>query len=195
MDATSCSVVPALPTHLPQILDIYNHYVRHTVVTFHYDEQPLCVIQESYDAVLRQGLPYLVGLLPSSNADEVITQGDRIIGYTYATQLRPRTAYAASVELSLYLHPSYTGQGYGKHLLRALTKQLKQVPKTPAREHGIREVLAIVSIDPNKDVGGFYKSQGFRQAGLLEDVGWKFGRWIHTAYWQLSLGKNEENGP
>ena len=182
MGSDMLSIKPALPIHLPRILDIYNHY----------DEQPLSYIQENYDAVLRQGLPFLVALLPSSTADDQETREDTLIGYTYATQLRPRDAYSASVEISLFLHPSYTGQGYGKTLLRALIEKLKEIPRTSAREHGVREVFAIVSIDPSKDVGGFYKSQGFRQVGYFENVGWKFGKWVHTAYWQLSLRKSEE---
>ena len=191
-NATGLSIKPGLPTHLPQVTDIYNHYVRHTVMTFHYEDQSLAFIQESYDSVLHQGLPYLVALLSSSNSTDENSNQDKVIGYAYATQIRPRDAYAGTVEISLFLHPSHTSQGHGKYLLRALIQQLREVPKTPARENGIRELIAVVAIDPDKDVRGFYEKEGFRQVGLLVDVGWKFGRWIDTAYWQLSLREREE---
>ena len=189
--AKGVSIQLALPSHLPQVTDIYNHYARHTVVTFHYEDQPLSLIQDGHDSVLRQGLPYLVALLPCDPNDQHCHQ-DKVIGYSYATQIRPRDAYAGTVEISLFLHPSYVGKGYGKDLLRALIQKLRETPKTPARVNGVREVIAVAAIDADKNVGAFYKSHGFRQVGLLEGVGWKFGRWIDTSYWQLSL--REERG-
>lgn len=72
-------------------------------------------------------------------------------------------------------------------MLDALVQRLREVPTTPKREHGIREVLTVSSIDPDNDVRGFYAKAGFVEAGRLKNVGWKFGKWWDTSYMQLSL--------
>ena len=73
-------------------------------------------------------------MIPSQDND----RKDLVVGYAYATQFRPRPAYASSVEITIYCHPDNTGMGYGKLLLDKLLFRLREVPKTADREHGIR---------------------------------------------------------
>ena len=172
------SIYACLPKHLPQVLDIYNHYIENTVVTFDTDVKPLTHIQERYDAVLEGNLPYLVALLP---------QTDTVVGYAYTSQLRPRAGYAGSIEIAIYLHPSHKRQGLGGTLLEALLQKLREIPKSQQRPHGVREVFAIVTLDPDNDIRPFYRSFGFEQVAHLKNVGWKFERWWDTTYGQLSF--------
>ncbi|KAG8534120.1 uncharacterized protein KY384_000964 [Bacidia gigantensis] len=183
------SIQECLPEHLPQVLNIYNHYVRHTIITFDIEEQPLSYVQGTYESVQEAKLPYLVALLPTSSPMEKGT----VMGYTYATQFRPRRAYAASVEISLFCHPDYKGRGCGSRLLEALIQALREVPVSEARENGVKEMLAVCSLDPANDVRDFYRKLGFKDRGHLRNVGCKFGKWWDTAYSQLSLRSEEEN--
>ena len=40
---------------------------------------------------------------------------------------------------------------------------------------------------PNEASVGLHESFGFVHRGTIREVGWKFGRWIDTGYWQLEL--------
>ena len=181
--STTTLIEPCLPSHLPHILSIYNHYIQHTPATFDTEPATLSSLRETYDATLEQGLPYLVAVPPSNFAGDACP----VVGFAYAKPLRPRPAYAGSVEITIYIHPTCRGQGHGKQLLSALLRELRKVPKTPRREHGVREILTVSAIDPENDVRGFYAKNSFVEVGRLRDVGWKFGRWWDTSYGQLSL--------
>ena len=181
-------IQPCLQEHLPQILDIYNYYVRESISTFDIEERPLSFVESNHRLALEAGLPYLVALLPAPKPADVGT----VVGYTYATQLRSRRAYAASVELSLFCHPSHKGKGYGAKMLHALIQSLRETPKSANREHGVKELLTVCSLNPSDDLRVFYRRFGFKDVGHLENVGFKFGKWWDTAYGQLSLRDEEE---
>lgn len=55
---------PALPAHIPQITAIYNHYVSHSVMTFHTSPQPTDDIASTYRHVLAEGTPIPRRALP-----------------------------------------------------------------------------------------------------------------------------------
>lgn len=78
-------------------------------------------------------------------------------------------------------------------MLNALLRNLRDVPRSNGREHGVREVLAVVAVDPEDDVRDFYRKAGFVEVGRLRVVEWKFGRWWDTGYLQLSLRADEEH--
>ncbi len=182
---TDVSIEVCLPKHLPQILEIYNHYVHHTVITFDTETQPLSWITEKLDSVLEQEhLPFLVAVQPGS--------ANTVVGYAYATQFRLRRAYAGSVEMTIYLRPSYKRKGLGRLMLDQLMERLRAIPKTAERVNGACEVLAISAIDPEDDVRDFYLKAGFVEAGCLRKVGWKFGKWWDTSYMQYSLRDESE---
>ena len=151
------------------MIDIYNYYIAHTIITF--EEQP---VNEKEMAVrIRQvqeaRLVWLAGEI-----DGVV------IGYAYATPFRPRSAYRHTVESTIYLDRAYTGKGLGSQLYQTLLARLRESP--------IAEVIGVLAL-PNEPSVRLHEKLGFKQAGLLRHVGYKFGQWIDTGYWQLSLGQ------
>ncbi|MEO1847901.1 MAG: N-acetyltransferase, partial [Pseudomonadota bacterium] len=40
-----------------------------------------------------------------------------------------------------------------------------------------------------------HEHAGFRQVGTLENVGWKFGRWLDTVVVQRTLGVGNDESP
>ncbi len=78
-------------------------------------------------------------------------------------------------------------------MLRILIDTLKAVPPGTDRDHGIREVLAIVPVDEGRDVSRFFLDRGFKDRGLLKGVAWKMGRWIDTRTLQRSLREEPES--
>ena len=179
-----CTVVATGNIHMQQIVDIYNYYVLNSTATFHLVPETLEAMTDVRKTVVEeQGLPYLVAL------EDQGKEMPQVLGYAYAKNFHGRPAYAATVELTIYLHPDATGRKIGRKLLRALVDDLRKVPSTENRPHGVREVMSVMTSDSRHpmDLQKFYGSEGFVEAGLLKNVGWKFGRWIDVAYWQLSL--------
>lgn len=170
---------------MSSILSIYNHYVTHTIVTFDITPRPLSYISETHQSVLAQSLPYLVAIDKNDTT--------KVLGYAYATQSRPRAAWAATVEFTIYLSPDATGQGVGKCLLDALLRKLREVPCSELRPWGVREVLAVAVVQEGDAAGRFYRREGFREVGTLERVGWKMGGWVDVRCWQLSLRGEDDS--
>jgi phosphinothricin acetyltransferase len=146
---------------------IYNHYIRETVITF---EETEITHSEMADRIAKIGdlsLPWLVA--ESEGA---------IVGYAYAGKWRERSAYRYSVESTVYLDASATGRGIGTRLYRDLLTSLRATP--------VRTVLGVIAL-PNTASVALHERLGFTKVAELKEVGFKFGRWIDVAYWQLAL--------
>jgi L-amino acid N-acyltransferase YncA len=157
---------PCTPADATAICDIYNHYVRETVVTF--EETPVThgeMAQRISDVTSR--LPWLVW-----------QEAGAILGYAYATPWKPRAAYRHSVESSIYLAPQATGRGIGPSLYKALVAELRQ-----------KDVHCVIggAALPNPASVSLHQKLGFTKVAEFKQVGFKFGRWIDVAYWELML--------
>jgi L-amino acid N-acyltransferase YncA len=157
---------PCTPADAAAICDIYNHYVRETVVTF--EEAPVGqaeMAQRIADVTSR--LPWLLWL-----------EAGAILGYAYATPWKPRAAYRHSVESSIYLAPQATGRGIGPSLYKALIAELRQ--------QDVHCVIGGAAL-PNPASVSLHEKLGFTKVAEFKQVGFKFGRWIDVAYWELML--------
>jgi phosphinothricin acetyltransferase len=119
--------------------------------------------------VTANGLPWLV-------ADD----GGEVVGYAYAGPYRPRLAYRHTVEDSIYIRADRLGAGVGRVLMPAL------IDATQAC--GMRQMIAVIGDSSNQASINLHRRFGFKDAGLLKDVGFKFGRWLDTVFMQRSLG-------
>ena len=106
-----------------------------------------------------------------------------MIGYAYAAQFRDRPAYARACEDSIYIHPERIGRGIGKALLAAL------IPAASAA--GFTQMLGVIAGGEDASVA-LHAGLGFRHAGRMEKVGYKFGRWLDTIYMQRALQADEQ---
>ena len=129
---------------LDRIVSIYNHYVSRTIASLDQDLQTTAYMQNLYNSVLDQDLPFLVVTLDSDHEEE-------ILGYAYAQNFRQLAAFGGTVEILIYLDPDATGQGIGKNLLTVLMDMLRSVRPVSGRQQGIREVLAIVPVEGRRD--------------------------------------------
>jgi len=145
---------------LSRILDIYSHYCLNAVVTFEEKPPSIETMAARMQAIAGQQLPYLV----ATDSEGVV------LGYAYASQYRAeRTAYAHTVEASIYVQHDKLRFGVGQLLMTELLTHLHTLGR-------IREVLAVVPEDTTgvgRGVEHFYHKNGFRRVGLLENVGKK----------------------
>lgn len=170
------TVRPATVDDLPAIAAIYAHYVAASVATFELDAPDLAEWQRRHAAIAVARLPF------------VLTERDGVVaGYAYCAPWKTRPAYRTTVEDSVYVAPGAVGQGCGAELLAALLEMSRAV--------GVREVIAVIAADVRSDSGEaggaeaslrLHRRFGFRDAGRLERVGFKHGRWIDTVLLQWS---------
>ena len=83
------------------------------------------------------------------------------------------------MEDSIYIRADRLGTGLGKLLMPALI--------TAAQACGMRQMVAVIGDSANLASIAFHRRFGFQNAGLLKDVGFKFGRWLDTVFMQRSL--------
>jgi len=163
----SVIVRDADPADLPRIAAIYDEQVRTAISTFDLEPPPLSY----WEARLTSTAPgdhVLVACSPT---------GD-VVGYAYSSTYRPRPAYDRTREVSVYLSPDARGQGVGRLLYDELLGRL--------RVDGVHQVLAVIAL-PNDASEALHRACGFTRVGVLPEVGWKFDRWIDTAFWGLTL--------
>ncbi|NDY94331.1 N-acetyltransferase [Wenzhouxiangella sp. C33] len=158
----------ALDRDVADIVKIYNYYIEHSTATF--EEKQLLPEQLAgrMNAVAQAGLPWLLAMRQGA-----------VVGYAYATPWRERTAYRHSVEVSGYVCPDQTRGGTGSQLYQALIERLERCGK--------RSLIGVVTL-PNPASAAFHAKMGFVKVAHLEQVGFKFGRWLDVGYWQKLLG-------
>jgi len=165
---------PATGSDVAAITSIYNHYILHTVVTF--EEEPISAMAMAgrMDVTASARLPWLVA-----------EQKGRVIGYAYAGKWSGRCSYRFSVESTVYLDPSETGQGFGTTLYEALLNNL--------RDQSMHVVIGGIAL-PNPASVALHERFGFRKVAHFREVGFKFNRWIDVGYWQTELGQTGSPG-
>lgn len=157
----------ATPADTQGMLEIYNHYILNTVVTF---EEHALFAQDLWhrvDHVKAAGLPWLV-----AEENEVIQ------GYAYASIWKARAAYRYTAEVTVYLAADCIGRGIGTTLYSALLVQL--------RAQGIHTVMGCIAV-PNPASVALHEKLGFIKVAHFSEVGFKFNRWLDVGYWQKIL--------
>ncbi len=112
-------------------------------------------------------LPWLVAELESV-----------IVGYAYATKWKLRSAYRHSVETTIYLEQGCERRGIGTALYSGLLSAL--------RERGMHVAIGGAAL-PNEASVALHEKLGFEHVATFRQVGFKHGKWVDVAYWQLVL--------
>jgi len=158
---------PATTADAAAIAAIYNHYIRHTIVTFEEEDVTAADMAGRIREVADAGLQWFVW-----------DEAGKVLGYAYASKWKSRCAYRYSVEASVYLDKDVTGRGLGTKLYQALIADVKQ--------RGMHAVIGGVSL-PNAASLALHTKLGFRQVAHFKETGFKFGQWIDVGYWELIL--------
>jgi L-amino acid N-acyltransferase YncA len=153
---------------LAEVSAIYDHHAVSSVSTLD-DESP------GPD----RWLPKVGGGGPGQHLLVVVADDGEVRGYAESSAFRAESAYRHTREVSVYLGLDARQQGYGRKLYDQLLDLL--------RADGIHVAVAVIAL-PNPASEALHRSCGFTRVGVLEEVGWKFGAWVDTAWWQLELG-------
>ena len=152
----------AKPGDLHRLVEIYNHYVTETHITF--DTEPFVVAARTqWFTQFAESGPYRL---------LVATLNDEIVAYASSTVFKPKPAYSTSVESTIYLDRTQTGNGYGYQLYRRLLEDL-------AEEPAVHRVYGGVAL-PNAGSVALHEKLGYLRVASFHEVGFKFGK-----YWDV----------
>lgn len=158
---------PATEADLPAILAIHNDAITHSTAIWTLKAADL----ESRRLLLRdreaRGYPFLVGILAGE-----------LVGYASFGDFRQGEGYRYTVEHSIYVRSSHRGQGVGKPLMSALI--------VAARELGKRVMMAGIEASNLASIR-LHQGVGFIETGRLQQVGYKFDRWLDLIFMQKFL--------
>ncbi len=154
------------------IADIYNYYIKNTVITFENDMVSEAEIKKRIKEITAN-LPWIV-----------YESNNEVIGYAYASNWKSRCAYKNSVEATIYLKYNKKEKGVGTLLYNELLKRIKA-----KKFHTVIGGIAL----PNEASIALHEKLGFKKVAHFKEVGYKFDKWIDVAYWQLILNNKSRS--
>ena len=158
----------ATESDIAAVAAIYGDHVMHGLASFEEAAPPLAEMLARYGAVSAGGFPYLVAVIDGE-----------VVGYSYATLYRTRSAYRHTLEDSVYVREGFGGRGIGAALLGALLERCRAGPW--------RQMVAVIGDSANAPSIRLHERLGFRMVGTLEAVGFKFGRWVDSVLMQRRI--------
>lgn len=161
---------PCVKADLSAVTVIYADSVRHGTGSFELEPPDDAEMHRRWQEQQAKALPWLVA-----------ESGGDVLGYAYAGPFRPRPAYRFAVEDSVYVAEAARGRGIARLLLAELIARC-EAP-------GARQMLAVIGDSANAASIAVHAALGFHAIGRLENVGWKFGRWLDVVMMQRALGQ------
>ena len=159
---------PAVESDLAPIVEIYDHYVRETAVTF--DIEPVSVESRHswFDGFAATGRYRLL----------VAELDDRVVGYACSQRFRHKAAYDTSVETTIYLDHQIGGRGIGTQLYGALFQAIEG--------EDLHRALAGIT-EGNPASLALHERFGFQPVGVFSHVGRKFDRYWDVTWLEKAL--------
>ena len=165
-EAAEFAIRDAVVGDATAIAEIYNHAVLNSTATFDIE---IHTEERRAEWLKSQGTAYPV-LVAENNSN--------LIGWASLGRWSEKLAYHSSVEISLYVHPEFTGRGIGTALTQAILDA--------GRSAGFHTVMARIA-DGNDGSRKLCHHFGFTYMGVMQQAGRKFDRWIDVHYYQLLL--------
>ncbi|MCP3667267.1 MAG: N-acetyltransferase [Gammaproteobacteria bacterium] len=154
--------------HATAILDIINHAIIHTTAIYDYKLRSFSSMTEWFESK-REGAFPIIGVEDKSGT---------LVGFASYGTFRAWPAFKYSAEHSIYIHPDHRGKGLGSTLIEALIEK--------ARTQNYHLLIGGIDTD-NKESIKLHIKHGFKHAGTIMEAGFKFGRWLDLAFYQLTL--------
>jgi L-amino acid N-acyltransferase YncA len=158
-----------------QVLAIYSPFcLDSSPVSFETSPPSLEEMENRIEKTLEQ-LPWVVW-----------DEDGEVLGYAYASQHRPRSAYQWCVDVSVYMSATRRNMGAGAKLYAALF--------TILRLQGYINAYAGITI-PNPASVRLHENVGFSLVATYRQVGYKGGAWHDVSWYELSLKDKQLNPP
>lgn len=154
--------------HSTAILEILNDAIVSSTALYDYRPRPLASMPAWFEAKRTGNFPVW----------GAIDGAGRLLGFATYDVFRVRPAYKYSVEHSVYVARDARGKGVGTKLMQQLIHSAIEQEKH----------VLIGGIDAENETSvAFHERLGFVHAGTVKQAGFKFGRWLDLAFYQLIL--------
>ena len=147
-------------------LSIYNYEVEYGVATLDLEPRTLEEWDEWYNAHSDEHHPIIVG-----------TIDDVVVGYASLSPYRLKDAFKSTVELSIYIHQDYRGQGVATQLMERILEMAKE-------DTMLHNVVSVITAG-NEGSTKLHNRFGFTYCGLTPEVGFKHGKYQDTETYAL----------
>lgn len=154
--------------HAAAILDILNDAIIHSTALYDYQPRQMQNMVTWFEAKRAGHFP-VIGIEDA--------QGTLLAFGSYGS-FRAFPAYKYTVEHSVYVHKDHRGHGLGAHIMQALM--------AAAKEQDLHAMVGAIDAS-NAGSIALHERLGFKHVGTLPQVGFKFGRWLDLAFYQLLL--------
>jgi L-amino acid N-acyltransferase len=162
-------ILDATEADLPGLLSIYNEVIATSTAVFTDSPVTLDDRLQWWRDRTRQGYPVLV-----------IRDAEGVAGFATFGDFRAWPGYRYTIEHSVHIRANVRGKGIGAQLVRALFPRAAVLGKH----------MMVAGIDAaNTGSIRFHERLGFEKAGLLREVGWKFGRRLDLEFLQRPVNR------
>jgi len=165
---------PAIGSDITAITAIYGHHVLHGRASFETEAPDTEEMRRRMRNILDAGYPVLVAEVDG-----------RVAGYAYAGPFHHRAAYRGTVEDSVYVDHKTARRGVGRALLATLITQVRQA--------GFHQIMAVIGDSANAGSIELHRALGFREIGVAQGIGFKFGGFVDVVYMQLPLQRGRDD--
>ena len=155
-------------TDAQAILAIFNHAILHTTALYEYQPRTMATMQQWFANKSAGNFP-VIGI----KADD----GTLLAFGSYGT-FRAFPAFKYSVEHSVYVHSEHQGKGLGQQMLQLLIEA--------AQTQGYHLLIGGIDAENSGSIA-LHQKLGFVHSGTITQAGFKFGRWLDLAFYQLTL--------
>jgi len=153
---------------LKAINEIYNYFILNSAITFDIEPWSLEKRQAWFDE----------RCLDVRQNHFVAVLNDTVIGFAYNAPFNPKRAYDSSTELTVYKAIDCTEKGVGSTLYQHLIDSL--IP------HNYHRAYALITTPNDASMNLHYKL-GFTDAGMMQEVGEKHGKFHDVALLEKKL--------
>jgi phosphinothricin acetyltransferase len=154
--------------HGSAILQILNEAIVNSTALYDYAPRPPQVMNTWFSTKRAADFP-VIG---------VVNEAGRLLAFASWGTFRAFPAYKYSVEHSVYVHHEARGQGLGELLMRALIER--------ARQKQMHVLVGCIDATNGASIR-LHERLGFQHAGTMRQIGFKLGRWLDAAFYQLNL--------
>lgn len=154
--------------HGTAILEILNDAIVTSTALFDYVPRPPESMLEWFRAKELRRYPVL----------GAVNDRGALLGFATYGPFRHWPAYKYTIEHSVYVHPSHRRRGVARALMARL------IVAAEAQDYHVM----VAGIDAaNAASIGLHLGLGFTAAGTIHQAGFKFGRWLDLAFYELRL--------
>jgi L-amino acid N-acyltransferase len=154
--------------HSEAILAIFNEAIANSTALYDYKPRTSEMMRSWFEAKAKGNYP-VIGIEDESG---------ELMGFTSYGTFRAFPAYKYTVEHSVYVDVRFRRRGIGRVLLEQIIESVRR------QDYHV----LVGGIDTTNHASiALHEKLGFSHCGTIRQAGFKFGRWLDLAFYQLTL--------